>query len=456
MVAAAVIPYATVGPDHDVSTDTENLMHEHMAFSFDSKGMRAKNGHRAAAVPGIDEVAALAESDAEVPSVVTVDLSDALKTDVEVDSYKPGVPLDAKAAATLDDQYRRESARDPNAAVAAVAPRPLKVPTLGSHDSRRSEKHSARHHSHHEKKTEEKTETKVQPPRSSYKMPMLDWPRDVNFNGEAMLAAEAERTGTIPDGWPSKLVVVPAVYNEWDMPEGATVPDVVPAWARPTYGKNKYTIGPLYQRRFESKPNFVPNHSYETGVFLKFIIDNYDQLPDVTAFVQADFDRVVDDAMERLDAIEAQAEKVTYQPLGVDLAKDSKLGEEGEEGPVTNPKPQMNYVERSPVELVERWKDLQWGWDELIHDEKMGGSVGHLSRCWRHIAQQFVPTKTADSGDSATEEEELEKTPVTVAGYPGLNFAMSREQIKSVPREKWRMVYDNLVIKGECVPRPAG
>lgn len=457
MVAAAVIPYATVGPDHDVSTDTENLMHEHMAFSFDSKGMRAKNGHRAAAVPGIDEVAALAESDAEVPSVVTVDLSDALKTDVEVDSYKPGVPLDAKAAATLDDQYRRESARDPNAAVAAVAPRPLKVPTLGSHDRRRSEKHSARHHSHHEKKTEEtKTETKVQPPRSSYKMPMLDWPRDVNFNGEAMLAAEAERTGTIPDGWPSKLVVVPAVYNEWDMPEGATVPDVVPAWARPTYGKNKYTIGPLYQRRFESKPNFVPNHSYETGVFLKFIIDNYDQLPDVTAFVQADFDRVVDDAMERLDAIEAQAEKVTYQPLGVDLAKDSKLGEEGEEGPVANPKPQMNYVERSPVELVERWKDLQWGWDELIHDEKMGGSVGHLSRCWRHIAQQFVPTKTADSGDSATEEEELEKTPVTVAGYPGLNFAMSREQIKSVPREKWRMVYDNLVIKGECVPRPAG
>ena len=456
MVAAAVIPYATVGPDHDVSTDTENLMHEHMAFSFDSKGMRAKNGHRAAAVPGIDEVAALAESDAEVPSVVTVDLSDALKTDVEVDSYKPGVPLDAKAAATLDDQYRRESARDPNAAIAAVAPRPLKVPTLGSHDRRRSEKHSARHHSHHEKKTEEKTETKVQPPRSSYKMPMLDWPRDVNFNGEAMLAAEAERTGTIPDGWPSKLVVVPAVYNEWDMPEGATVPDVVPAWARPTYGKNKYTIGPLYQRRFESKPNFVPNHSYETGVFLKFIIDNYDQLPDVTAFVQADFDRVVDDAMERLDAIEAQAEKVTYQPLGVDLAKDSKLGEEGEEGPVANPKPQMNYVERSPVELVERWKDLQWGWDELIHDEKMGGSVGHLSRCWRHIAQQFVPTKTADSGDSATEEEELEKTPVTVAGYPGLNFAMSREQIKSVPREKWRMIYDNLVIKGECVPRPAG
>lgn len=456
MVAAAVIPYATVGPDHDVSTDTENLMHEHMAFSFDSKGMRAKNGHRAAAVPGIDEVAALAESDAEVPSVVTVDLSDALKTDVEVDSYKPGVPLDAKAAATLDDQYRRESARDPNAAIAAVAPRPLKVPTLGSHDRRRSEKHSARHHFHHEKKTEEKTEEKVQPPRSSYKMPMLDWPRDVNFNGEAMLAAEAERTGTIPDGWPSKLVVVPAVYNEWDMPEGATVPDVVPAWARPTYGKNKYTIGPLYQRRFESKPNFVPNHSYETGVFLKFIIDNYDQLPDVTAFVQADFDRVVDDAMERLDAIEAQAEKVTYQPLGVDLAKDSKLGEEGEEGPVANPKPQMNYVERSPVELVERWKDLQWGWDELIHDEKMGGSVGHLSRCWRHIAQQFVPTKTADSGDSATEEEELEKTPVTVAGYPGLNFAMSREQIKSVPREKWRMVYDNLVIKGECVPRPAG
>lgn len=450
MVAAAVIPYATVGPDHDVSTDTENLMHEHMAFSFDS---RASKGNRVA--PN-DEVAALAESDE--PRVITVSLEDALKTDVEVDSYKVTAPIDDARAASLDDQYRRESSRDPNAAVAAVKPRI--APTLGSerhHSHRKASSSKRSHHSHRKTEEESAPEEKVeQPPRSSYKMPMLDWPREVNFNGEAMLAAEAERTGTIPDGWPSKLVVVPAVYNEWDMPEGAAVVDVVPEWARPTYGKNKYTIGPLYQRRFESKPNFVPNHSYETGVFLKFIIDNYDQLPDVTAFVQADFGSVVDDAMERLDAIEADAEKVSYQPLGVDLAKDSKLGDEGAEGPVANPKPQMNYVERSPAELVERWKALQWGWDELIHDEKMGGSVGHLSRCWRHIAQQFVPTKTADSGDSVTEEEELKKTPVTVATYPGLNFAMSREQIKSVPREKWRMVYDSLVIKGECVPRPAG
>ena len=418
MVAAAVIPYATVGPDHDVSTDTENLMHEHMAFSFDS---RASKGNRV--VPN-DEVAALAESDE--PRVITVSLEDALKTDVEVDSYKVTAPIDDARAASLDDQYRRESSRDPNAVVATVKPRV--APTLGSERHHSHRKASSSKRSHHRKTEagESAPEEKVeQPPRSSYKMPMLDWPREVNFNGEAMLAAEAERTGTIPDGWPSKLVVVPAVYNEWDMPEGAAVVDVVPEWARPTYGKNKYTIGPLYQRRFESKPNFVPNHSYETGVFLKFIIDNYDQLPDVTAFVQADFGSVVDDAMERLDAIEANAEKVTYQPLGVDLAKDSKLGDEGAEGPVANPKPQMNYVERSPAELVQRWKALQWGWDELIHDEKMGGSVGHLSRCWRHIAQQFVPTKTADSGDSVTEEEELKKTPVTVATYPGLNFAMS-------------------------------
>ena len=84
MVAAAVIPYATVGPDHDVSTDTENLMHEHMAFSFDS---RASKGNRV--VPN-DEVAALAESDE--PRVITVSLEDALKTDAEVDSYKVTAP----------------------------------------------------------------------------------------------------------------------------------------------------------------------------------------------------------------------------------------------------------------------------------------------------------------------------------------------------------------------------
>ena len=97
MVAAAVIPYATVGPDHDVSTDTENLMHEHMAFSFDS---RASKGNRV--VPN-DEVAALAESDE--PRVITVSLEDALKTDVEVDSYKVTAPIDDARAASLDDQY---------------------------------------------------------------------------------------------------------------------------------------------------------------------------------------------------------------------------------------------------------------------------------------------------------------------------------------------------------------
>ena len=42
----------------------------------------------------------------------------------------------------------------------------------------------------------------------------------------------------------------------------------------------------VYQRKYPQQPNYVPNIGFEGGVFLRFVVDNYDDLPERTAFVQ--------------------------------------------------------------------------------------------------------------------------------------------------------------------------
>ena len=42
----------------------------------------------------------------------------------------------------------------------------------------------------------------------------------------------------------------------------------------------------VYQRKFPRRPNYVPNIGFEGGVYIRFVLDNYDDLPNQTAFVQ--------------------------------------------------------------------------------------------------------------------------------------------------------------------------
>ena len=72
--------------------------------------------------------------------------------------------------------------------------------------------------------------------------------------------------------WPTNApVVVPAVYKDFD--------NFLPLWLFrwPTF---------VYQRQSPEKPLFSPNFGFEGGVYLQFIVDFYDNLPDRTAFVQ--------------------------------------------------------------------------------------------------------------------------------------------------------------------------
>ena len=321
--------------------------------------------------------------------------------------------------------------------------------------------------------------------------------------------ARAARAASPVDGaWPSKLVVVPAVFDEWDVPEGASVESSVPAWARPDPVKDPYVVSDLYQRRFEAAPGFVPNRAYETAVYLKFVVDHYENLPDVTAFVRGDFHRDVADAKQRLVRVANRAAGVAYQPLDIpETTKDDVVA--------------LGLVEsRSPGELVQMWKDERWGWEGIMGDTA-GAAAAHVSRCWRGLVDEFgeftvdekeeEKTRVADVGrargearrarrvrarrnalrqselgqffyptsggggvtsggvtsggaTSATFEDrraypvvseedkaELARSPVTVSAYRGGNFAVSRERLTRVPLETWKKLYDRLVTRGECL-----
>ena len=69
------------------------------------------------------------------------------------------------------------------------------------------------------------------------------------------------------------------MYKEWT--------SAFRSWACPDEAAN-YTVAPFYQRLDPSAPRFVPNFANEAGVYLKFVVDHYWHLPELTAFVQAD------------------------------------------------------------------------------------------------------------------------------------------------------------------------
>ena len=73
--------------------------------------------------------------------------------------------------------------------------------------------------------------------------------------------------------WPSPLVVVVATYD-------GRVSDA------PWLVNTSAVTYVVYQRHNPSAANYVPNIGMEAGVFLRFIHDNYDALPERTAFLQ--------------------------------------------------------------------------------------------------------------------------------------------------------------------------
>ena len=77
--------------------------------------------------------------------------------------------------------------------------------------------------------------------------------------------------------WNTSLVVVPAVYREWGYP------------VRPPHWLAAQALVYQYQRLNASAKCFAENVAFESGVYLRFIVDHYHALPAHTVFAQADW-----------------------------------------------------------------------------------------------------------------------------------------------------------------------
>ena len=342
---------------------------------------------------------------------------------------------------------------------------------------------------------------------------------------EAFAEAVEARGGTVATArsakkekaWPAPLVVVPAVFDEWDASKASwkasskKKESAVPDWATP--GPDApYAVSELYQRRDETSANFVPNHAYETGVFLKFVIDNYENLPEATAFVGGDFARAAGGDAAAAEALERVAEAVSAAAeLGKKSARSSSRKHSGgsktrgEKADAATPAvapyqplvadPETFLQSRSPGELVQMWKEQSWGWEDIMGDSA-GAAAAHLSRCWRGLAETFgseepehhdkhhdkkaprlgasfffasssassarvaeegeaKPPPRAASRVSAADRDELAKPPVTVSLYPGAHFAVTRDALLRLPKKTWERAYEQLVEDGSCFPSAA-
>jgi hypothetical protein len=76
-------------------------------------------------------------------------------------------------------------------------------------------------------------------------------------------------------------VVVPSVYKEFEKAG-------YPIWITNTTIQEKlgYSVF-LYQKLDSAQPNFIRNRGTEGAVYLRYIVDHYDNFPDVAVFVHA-------------------------------------------------------------------------------------------------------------------------------------------------------------------------
>ena len=212
--------------------------------------------------------------------------------------------------------------------------------------------------------------------------------------------------------WRAPVALVIAHYDEWDDL------DEMPVWANnskdprvhpdaPT--ARGYTVAPMYQRRRPESPGYVPNHGYEGGVYLRFVLDHYDNLPDVAVFVQADADKIGDVPSRLGKVVTRQKERGDVGYLPINVGWDGNFE-------------QVYFHKRDPYQ--------EW-WSET--------SLRDVDKCWRTVAGLWG-------------HEWPSETVPTVSGYCCNYFAASRESIRATPLATWRKAYETLIERGECSP----
>ena len=227
-------------------------------------------------------------------------------------------------------------------------------------------------------------------------------------SGNALLrgcAGQSEYAGE-RHGWRKPIVAVVAVYKEWT--------SAIPAWACPDEAAN-YTVAPFYQRLDPSAPRFVPNFANEAGVYLKFVVDHYWHLPELTAFVQAD----------------AGNEHLHYAKSGVRGVPVSRRI--GSLNVAAIREAGVGYLPLADLAL-----------QRATSFWRQRGYAADVKDCWLRVASWFGHPEAFQG---------MREPTVTV--YCCNYFAVTRENIRRIPWHTWNHVYQALVVNGTCHDVPA-
>ena len=106
-------------------------------------------------------------------------------------------------------------------------------------------------------------------------VPLMDWPL-TGGRDEDLFLSQNDESVQYGGSWKTPVVIIPAAYDEF-------VADT-PGWMRELLTSEKRSLF-LYQRMDTAKAHWAHNIGFESGIYLRFIVDHYDNLPEVMVMV---------------------------------------------------------------------------------------------------------------------------------------------------------------------------
>ena len=218
---------------------------------------------------------------------------------------------------------------------------------------------------------------------------------DLNIEGaDENAREEMDERGTVMND--DKFALVVSVYKEWGENN-----EKVPEWANANASRDNYfVVQPFYQRIEASKPAFVVNKGFESGVYMRYIVDNYHNLPEAVIFVQADGCEVDMNAVLPRVTLEILDQAGGFLPLNC-----------------------LKVMGRS----ISMW----------------GGEKGErVEACWREVSKHFE----LNLFEGFALGSDFQINMVCCAC-----FAVKRELLLSTPFEVWNSFYERSIVKGQCI-----
>jgi hypothetical protein len=218
---------------------------------------------------------------------------------------------------------------------------------------------------------------------------------DLNIDGaDENAREEMDERGTVMNK--DKFALVVSVYKEWGENN-----EKVPEWANANASRDNYfVVQPFYQRIEASKPAFVVSKGFESGVYMRYIVDNYHNLPEAVIFVQAHGCEVDMNAVLPRVTLEILDQAGGFLPLNC-----------------------LKVMGRS----ISMW----------------GGEKGErVEACWREVSKHFE----LNLFEGFALGSDFQINMVCCAC-----FAVKRELLLSTPFEVWNSFYERSIVKGQCI-----